>query len=209
MTRDIDIEQRWIRTIARHRRLAAVHEAGHIVIARHSGVHVHRARIWPVDVDDLDSQWAWSGQVQTIGLDRAPAEVRCMIGVAGAVAEMSWHGEEIDTSDGWALGDALGLSSSDWSIADCDPGRRFDWPVLRAIEKTADLLRRGGPLWAALIAASNSLIQPWRENSDPTPLFTPPAHCPGGQLHSGHCDHVRGADPAVPRYLESSPGSVL
>src|SRR5262249_11799864 len=79
--------------VARDRRLAAVHEAGHVVVARRLGLEILSAWIRP----DGSEERSWDGRVQ-INTSDAPKIARQMVGVAGSVAEWLWEGGEMEDS---------------------------------------------------------------------------------------------------------------
>jgi hypothetical protein len=83
------------RTLARERRLAAVHEAGHVVIARRVGFRIASAWIMPNDGEDAEHEGTWTGRVQIESV-RADKFACRMVGVAGSVAEHLWLGGSID-----------------------------------------------------------------------------------------------------------------
>ena len=135
---------------ARERRLSAVHEAGHLVIARHLGVAAASAWIAPNENAGPEEK-TWLGQMRVIGLP-ARRLSRRMIGVAGHVAVWAWM--RADARDYFPDG----LSDSDWRIT----GDRADsWgaALLSAASRVRTLLDPdGGPLWPDLIAESRRLI---------------------------------------------------
>jgi hypothetical protein len=71
---------------ARDRRLSAIHEAGHAVIARHIGVHVEWAEISRNDPED-ERERAWIGRCRFYRPRPVSRARRLMIGIAGAIAE--------------------------------------------------------------------------------------------------------------------------
>jgi len=68
----------------RSRRRAAIHEAGHVMIARLFGYTL--ASAWLIRDDDA----YWTGRVQLRNMIPINAAQSRMIGVAGAVAEACW-----------------------------------------------------------------------------------------------------------------------
>jgi len=172
---------RWTapRIQARDRRFAAIHEAGHVVIAQKFGFPCS-ASIWP-DIDSREETWlenkTWLGNVRiqypmTFGRDLTARRRRRMIAVAGGIAEAFWkcrnRGLDLDSclhSDCW---DLFGLnyeldfdvmSESDWSLSGCEPVYP-DGPFFTAVRKVAVLLRPdGGALWPELIRIARGLIE--------------------------------------------------
>jgi len=148
------------RVEALDRREAAVHEAGHVVIARHVGADVLWAYITRTSNPGPDEK-TWIGQAR---IERLEGRRRVMIGVAGAVAEYVWNGERDDLRDEEGWWDTAIMSPTDWLDAGVGPG---DEPFgitrgpgaaafFRTINKVIHLLE--GPLRAELFATSRRLI---------------------------------------------------
>ena len=146
------------RTSAYDRRLAAIHEAGHAIMALFLGydadVWIHRNETSAPRDEKL-----WIGHM-TIRHDLSEvrrSDVR-MIAVAGMVAETLWkngHDEEYAEPYGWddILWDDACMSPSDWRLAGYEPGEPDDdlfsvvagvaglfmsdlWPVLTDLSRT-------------------------------------------------------------------------
>jgi len=146
------------------RRLAAVHEAGHLVIADELGVLHAGAEIWRTPQPEMnEKRWIGVARVACAGL---PIRARAMIGVAGVVAKKCWqfkfYWRSADivtpTDDAWAYewDDPNFMSSTDWETAGCEPGEpnaAFRW----AVEEDFNLLE--GVLWPKLVRQSRWLIQ--------------------------------------------------
>ena len=116
---------------ARDRRLAAVHEAGHVAIARMLGVPVGLAYVYFTPARDFDPPHCRTWRGKTLCASRlADRRQRAMIGVAGAVAELSWRGEWID-EDYWF--EPTMMSDSDWNLTQCVASKPDD----NCIEATA------------------------------------------------------------------------
>jgi hypothetical protein len=133
------------RTLAQDRRHAAVHEAGHLVVAASFGLYPASAWIAPNEPAG-DDERTWVGRVQFVtGLNRLGPLDRCMVGVAGDVAEHLWRG-------GW-IEDFFpdGMSESDWRLAGCVPDEPDD-ALMDAVGEVGQLFHRGGPGWRQLIA---------------------------------------------------------
>lgn len=160
---------------SRDRRTAAIHEAGHIVIARKLGLPVYSARIVPHD-DGGRNEKFWTGWVRLGPYRTKPTKCqRRMVGVAGAIAELSWQRELDDIDDfDWCQDwwdDPAIMSESDWDLAGCAPGEP-DKPFFTAINKVGALLRRNtGPLWPQLIRAARLLIVESRPSSSGPSVF--------------------------------------
>jgi hypothetical protein len=141
------------RILARERRSAAIHEAGHVVIARTLGFELLSAWIVPHDGEEPDDR-TWIGRVQ-IGRPHEASEYdRRMLGVAGAVAEHLWHGGWIED-----YSPDEGMSESDWHLAGwSDPDDEPDDVFLDAIEDVGRLFTRDGAGRQELIAEARRLI---------------------------------------------------
>ena len=143
-----------VRRFARDRRLAAIHEAGHIAIANMLSINVGYAYIYvPHSHTDLRSQKTWVGTTYC-NLQTADSRQRRMIGVAGAVAELCWRGEFVD-DDYWI--DPEMMSKSDWRWTQCSPGAP-DKKCVEAIYAVATVLERGASLWGELVRTARDLI---------------------------------------------------
>jgi hypothetical protein len=93
------------RILARDRRMAAVHEAGHVVVARRLGLRISSAWIVPNERETAADEQTWSGRVQIESLQGVDQLSRRMVGVAGAVAEWVWWGGWIeDCESAWGPG---------------------------------------------------------------------------------------------------------
>jgi hypothetical protein len=141
------------RVTARDRRLAAVHEAGHVVVAAHFGLYPARARISRAK-SPMPDQRAWIGRVQFAGLDLLSSLERRMLGCAGAAAELCWQHEDIHL-DYWIEADRM--SESDWRLAGCPLGEPDDM-CIEALEELQYLLSEDGPLWSDLLRQARQLI---------------------------------------------------
>ena len=128
---------------ARDRRLSAIHEAGHLVIARWAGLSQAQAIIFrnpdASAVNDLD-QKKWIGKAFLPDSLRRLSQVRrAMIGVAGAVAEAVWTGDADLLDDDAIWADPGIMSEADWGFAGCLPGCP-DLTMDRAVDKVCELL---------------------------------------------------------------------
>lgn len=141
----------FVREFVRHRRMAAVHEAGHVVIAKMLGIPVLASITVRSDLDfDFRRERIWAGWTLRIG-DTANDEQLRMFGVAGAVAELCWLREPVDL----CFGDLM--SESDCAIAQCDP----DYPddeCMDAAFAVAKILRPDGSYWHRVLHEARKLI---------------------------------------------------
>jgi hypothetical protein len=160
-----------IRVISRDRRMAAIHEAGHIVVARSFGVSC-QAWIVPV-LDNEPWQKMWVGRSCFIG-GKPTSRQLSMIAVAGAVAEACWQDRAISSvADEWDWYDPAVMSESDWRFAGCSVGQPSR-ALFTAIDEVGALLRsNGGPLWQELIQTARGLIDTSRavEHVAPSEMF--------------------------------------
>jgi hypothetical protein len=138
------------RILARDRRMAAVHEASHVVVARRFALRMSSAWIVPNEGGESDEK-TWIGRVQIESVDKADQLSRRMIGVAGAVAEHLWQ-------RGW-IEDVYpdGMSETDWALAGCDPDEPDDL-LMDAGEEVGRLFERDGLRWQELLAETRRLI---------------------------------------------------
>ena len=113
---------------ARERRRVAVHEAGHVVMARLFGLTLLRALIAP-------DEGSWHGSVQVAPVGQLhPRAVARLVGVAGKAAELCWTDRHYDVldEDWWHPGT---LSESDWAQTDACPALRIRPSSLRLIKR--------------------------------------------------------------------------
>jgi hypothetical protein len=138
-----------VRALACERRCAAVHEAGHIVVANHFGASAAYGFIAP-RTNAAPDERTWGGRATYYGIDRLPREALHAIAVAGVVAEAAWSlGGWVDIGDV----DLTDMSETDRDLADCDDDALFD-----AVIVVANLLERGGNGWQALIVEARRLM---------------------------------------------------
>lgn len=107
------------------RRAAAIHEAGHALMAVHLG-YVADAWVYPNDSGNPLESKTWVGHVCLHGGPNNRSHSR-LIALAGMAAETIWkngHHEDYAHSYGWEdyLLDGDAMSFSDWRLADCSPG---------------------------------------------------------------------------------------
>jgi len=167
------------RVSARDRRRAAIHEGGHVVVARHLGILGIGAEIRKFQSRDFTRrQWGGSftfveqevvlvaSEPATVKVRRAPKyKMRrapkyklMLVAVAGAVAEACWCRETFDdTYDTWY--EPSVMSETDWDHAGCAPGEPSK-QLWDSVEEAFQLLNRSdGKLWNDLVRESRHLIE--------------------------------------------------
>jgi len=150
------------------RRLAAIHEAGHVTMARYVGLIVTSAWLEETREGGIYEKF-WIGHTSYmlpfISKKRISRKKMSMFAVAGTVAERCWHREAFDY-DLWF--DAYAMSDSDWAGCDCEPGDPP--PQLLEIIKTVFSLfdREAGELWPAVVIEARSLIKDSRDAAGTT-----------------------------------------
>ena len=144
----MQITQRQIKRLeARDRRLAAVHEAGHIVVARKLGIPQIDARLTKCANSDPMERTSWSGQHRAC-LRGVSKQKRTMYAVAGTVAEACWNGLTALDID-WD--DRNIMSPTDWAETGREPGNP-DRALYKAVDAVFELLNRdNGCLWPRLV----------------------------------------------------------
>jgi hypothetical protein len=152
MFRELEI---WVRD----RRKAALHEAGHIVMANQCWVGAFGYIF--LRLNPGPDERFWGGKVHVLDqkrFSRLSRLRRCMIAVAGAVAELDEEELEFpeELSEFW--GDPLQMSPRDWEMAECHPGNP-DRTCCRAIEAVGRLLAPGTPTRSALFFKARELIK--------------------------------------------------
>jgi hypothetical protein len=93
---------------ARDRRMAAIHEAGHVTMARHVGLETFPASLERIPDASISVPYDkfWIGKTpyltpESIGRELSDTKL-AMFGVAGAVAERCWDAESFeDDEDFW------------------------------------------------------------------------------------------------------------
>ena len=134
------------RTQARDRRLAAVHEAGHAVVAEHIGIEDVEAWIAPFGTQDSGTEKSWIGRCSW-PRDWIEPHRRRLLAVAGLAAEQVWsqipdgHPIGADTD---ALFDPDAMSRTDWCGTGCAPGepdRGTDRALVKCVRLLATSLR--------------------------------------------------------------------
>lgn len=134
-----------IRQWAYFRRKAALHEAGHVVIARRVGLVGARGYIFPpvpfAEAGAVDEDKLWLGKTcLPARLVRLSRILRCMIAVAGAIAE---HNGPEYYDDPYFTYCPDAMSPMDWAWTGCLPGCP-DRTCLRAAERVAQTFNSVG-----------------------------------------------------------------
>jgi hypothetical protein len=143
--------------LARDRRNAAAHEAGHIVIAEHLKSYPTGAYIRPnPSKSKVDTSWIGS---MHLGIDycEIPKQNRMMIACAGGISEHIWnHPDDEFDEIYWEEY----MSPTDWQMSGCDSESSDLYspksPFLKAARRTFDLLK--GPLHNNVIKECRWLI---------------------------------------------------
>jgi hypothetical protein len=153
---------------ARDRRMAAIHEAGHLTMARHVGLHAASAsleKIQDASTSIMDTR-LWVGKTRYLqsGIIGKPLSYRkmAMFAVAGAVAESCWQRESFD-EEFWY--DDMAMSVSDWAGCKCEPGNPSP-KLLKIIAETYSLFDyQTGQLWPVLLREAHRLIKSSRRST--------------------------------------------
>ena len=150
------------RISARDRRLAAVHEAGHVIMARHVGMAATSAWLEELPGSGLYEK-LWVGHTRYMSptnLKTISQKTLAMFAVAGAVAECCWKRDSFD-EDTWYDFDSM--SATDWAGCGCEPGDPTD-QTLDTIKVVFSLFdREVGKLWPTLSFEARRLILDSRE----------------------------------------------
>ena len=141
------------------RRLAAIHEAGHAVMATHLGYESH-AWIHRNDTYAPRDEKTWLGHMTMRSMPGAGHPHARRVAVAGMVAETLWkngHDEDYLEWYGWEdyLQDDACMSYADWRLADCNPGE----PDEGLYDVTAEVAAIIIHLWLPLTDFSRTLMQ--------------------------------------------------
>jgi hypothetical protein len=147
---------------AHDRQKAAVHEAGHVVIARMLNINAHAVIYYLFDNNNPRYEMTWGGQTQT-DLAGAGRRKRSMVGVAGLVAELCWRGECMDDTC-WLLSGIM--SESDWKTTGCVPGVPDEY-CLEAIFAVTKVLEPGASQRDNLVKVARGFIisAKWRAST--------------------------------------------
>lgn len=150
------------------RRIAAIHEAGHVVMGRHVGLSIVSAWLEKTpNPQDWHADKLWIGHTRFLKhrlSKKSPARLlkrtiskreTAMIAIAGAIAEQCWQRADLH-EELWH--DADVMSPSDWSMCRCHPGEP-DRKLLAVITEVFSLFdRKKGNLWPALLEEARQLI---------------------------------------------------
>jgi hypothetical protein len=157
------MNDRFRRWQARDRRIAAIHEAGHTVVAWRESVVVE-PRIWPRPADeDSAGKMLWLGEIEYAPRVPTPRNMpRARIGVAGVCAEERWLSDHPDGGRIDITSPLNRMSADDWLTAVC-PSHQADWRVWRAITQVRALFRQP-EVWGDVLAVARDLIE-WAPDS--------------------------------------------
>lgn len=142
------------------RRVSAIHEAGHALMAVCLGYGAD-AWVHPNETGEPLAEKTWIGHMiwRNRPVEYGHPHAR-MIAVAGMVAETLWkngHDEEYAEPYGWEdhLFDEDSMSYSDWRLAGCEPGEPDDI-LCDVVAEVASLFM--GDLWPVLTDMSRTLM---------------------------------------------------
>jgi hypothetical protein len=146
------------------RRRAAIHEAGHHVMACYRGMEEVDSWIERVGDPTLYEK-SWVGRCRWHRPHPEAGQHDVMIAIAGLIAEALWRaGDDLEPMDIYdMLDDPYCMSESDWQGAGLNPDVGFTRKQQREIDEAFDLLR--GPLWPELLRQARTLIIESRENA--------------------------------------------
>jgi hypothetical protein len=145
------------RIVAYDRRLAAIHEAAHQVVARRYGLQDVGAWIEPSPTNEPSLERTWIGHTYfTVFEMRSLSPVnRTMVAVAGFIAEAVWQHhliEDLDYEDHYIMSDA------DWRLAGLVPGSPTK-QFFRAVDRVEKMFLSGSsPHWKLVMANARKLI---------------------------------------------------
>jgi hypothetical protein len=144
---------------ALERRIAAIHEAGHVVVGHHLGCelvgcHITARIIRNENAHLFERERTWWGCANFSAVNRLDSLQRRTIACAGFAAERCWRGDNLDP-DLWKNPSVM--SQMDWAMAECEPGKADRLCVI-AINRLGPLLSMGGPLWDDLLRQARQLI---------------------------------------------------
>jgi hypothetical protein len=143
----------------RDRRKAALHEAGHIIIANECGVSAYGHIFAHHNPAPDEKRWGGKAVISDPKrFSRLSRLKRCMIAVAGAVGELDEEDLEFpeELSEYWLEPERMSLK--DWEMAECNPGNPHR-SCCRAIEAVGRLLAPGSPTRSALLFKARELIK--------------------------------------------------
>jgi hypothetical protein len=147
---DARLLRRWQ---ARDRRIAAIHEGGHTIVAWLEGLEAE-PRIWPREADNRQEMF-WGGEC-LYGPGFVSDMARRRIAVAGVVAESTW----IDMHPQYGLRDAPAplthMSAADWETAR-QPYGKADWRMRRAEAQVRARFRRPD-VWEDVLTVAHHVI---------------------------------------------------
>lgn len=139
------------------RRRAAIHEAGHVVMAQHVGIRTGGAYVFPSLTTDPICEKQWRGQCVWSGKARSKRALR-MFAVAGIVAECVWDGDPC-----WESSQLENMSPTDWAGTGCEPDAPSRALMIDA-ERVFDLFDKSGPLWPKVLTTARGLIVASRDH---------------------------------------------
>ena len=156
------------------RRMAALHEAAHIVVARQCGITGAFAFLQPAVLEEEETLFdnkAWIGRtaMPLTELTAAGEAASAAIGVAGVVAEMAWKEDHSGLEDFYleeeiarTPADPHSMSPTDWIMTGCEPGEPSDELIFQALRMHRTFEDPDGEGWRIVWAEANAMIDHWR-----------------------------------------------
>jgi hypothetical protein len=145
---------------ARGRRMAAIHEAGHVIVAREHGAEAYAYIVRRVDGDPRTDK-VWAGQCR-FRCSATGRHGQRLISLAGFAAEMVWRGLDAEGFD-IMMSDPVAMSATDWQRAGVS-----DLTALSDVDDLAraydDVLQILHDNWPDVLVQARALIEDAKAN---------------------------------------------